>query len=108
MVVSILLEPKRKDFAEMFLHHIVSVVVLYISYTYSFCRVGIVIMVILDPADVPLHLAKVCKYIGETSEGSCAKRCPWCANRLFEVFAVVFFCHPARNVRLCRLVGMVR
>merc|ERR1719414_34099 len=62
-LISVLMEPKRKDFIEMAAHHIVTVIVTFISYTHGWNRVGAVVMVVLDPADVPLHLAKLCKYI---------------------------------------------
>jgi len=86
--VSVLFEPKRKDFMEMMLHHIVTVIVVGISYIYGWSRIGAVVMVLLDPADVPLHLAKLCKY---TSEATGRQMWQFAADRLFELFAVVFF-----------------
>jgi len=85
--VSILMEPKRKDFMEMMLHHIATVIVVYVSYVYGWSRIGSVVMVLMDPADVPLHMAKLCKYTSEATE-----RQVWqfLADRLFEIFAVVF------------------
>merc|ERR1719277_605494 len=56
-VISVLLEPKRKDFLEMLVHHIVTITVIPISYWSGWYRVGAVIMVLFDPADVPLHIA---------------------------------------------------
>merc|ERR1712151_1338013 len=69
-------------------HHIVTVVVIFISYVYGWNRVGVVVMVLLDPADVPLHLAKLFKY---TSEVTKRRVLQVVADRLFEAFAVVFF-----------------
>jgi ceramide synthetase len=86
-VVSVLIEPKRKDFVEMIVHHVVTVTVICISYMYGFNRVGVVVMVLLDPGDVPLHLAKLCKYIADSKEGSMWQ---FLADRLFEIFGVVF------------------
>ena len=43
----------------MFLHHITTVVITLASYNIDFTRVGAVVKVIMDPADVPLHAAKV-------------------------------------------------
>ncbi|CAE7191626.1 unnamed protein product [Symbiodinium necroappetens] len=57
--VTVLLEPKRKDFLEMMVHHVVTIGVVYVSYLGGYNRVGVVVMVLLDPADVPLHLAKL-------------------------------------------------
>mmetsp|Transcript_37310 Transcript_37310/g.106573 ORF Transcript_37310/g.106573 Transcript_37310/m.106573 type:complete len:657 (+) Transcript_37310:44-2014(+) len=88
MIVSVLLEPKRKDFGEMILHHVITIAIIYVSYTHGWNRVGVVLMLLFDPADVPLHLAKICKYIAEST-----KRRVWqkLADRLFESFAVTFF-----------------
>jgi ceramide synthetase len=86
-LVSVLIEPKMKDFLQMLIHHSVTVTVIYISYIYGWNRVGVVVMALLDPADVPLHLAKLCKYIAE------ARGQMWqtMADRLFELFALIFF-----------------
>lgn len=86
--LSVFLEFKRKDFAEMLLHHVVTVVVTSMSYAYGWNHVGLIVMTLLDPADVPLHLAKLCKYIAEASD---RKIWQFIADRLFEVFAVLFF-----------------
>ncbi|CAK9031875.1 unnamed protein product [Durusdinium trenchii] len=86
--VTVLLEPKRKDFLEMMVHHIVTIGVVYVSYFGGWNRVGVVVMVLLDPADVPLHLAKLCKY---TSEALQMNLWQFFADRLFEFFAVLFF-----------------
>lgn len=87
-LVSVLLEFKRKDFVEMVVHHLVTIAVIYVSYVYGWNRVGVVVMVLLDPADVPLHLAKLCKY---TADASGRHRWQFLADRLFEVFGVTFF-----------------
>jgi len=87
-LVSLLLEPRRKDFLEMLIHHAVTVIVIYISYIYGWNRIGVVVMVLLDPADVPLHAAKLCKYMFDVTE---KKMWQFLADRLFELFAVVFF-----------------
>lgn len=59
------LEEKRKDFLEMLIHHSVTCLLIYLSYCYGYVIVGCVIMVLLDPADVPLHIAKQCLYLKE-------------------------------------------
>ncbi|CAE7450843.1 unnamed protein product [Symbiodinium pilosum] len=85
--VTVLLEPKRKDFLEMMVHHIVTIGVVYVSYLGGYNRVGVVVMVLLDPADVPLHLAKLCKYTAEQLKMNIWQ---FVADRLFEFFAVLF------------------
>ena len=50
-------------------------------------------MLLLDPADVPLHLAKMFKYVSDARESrdkKLAQRCTFCADRVFELFALVF------------------
>jgi len=86
--ISVLLERKRKDFVEMIVHHLVTVGLVYISYIYGWNRVGVVTMLLFDPADVPLHLAKICKYTGEATG---RRFWQFLADRLFETFALVFF-----------------
>jgi len=93
-MISVFLEPKRKDFIEMQIHHFVTIAVVLISYLYGWNRIGAVVMLLLDPADVPLHLAKIQKYIGEANAKArprLAHICEFGADRTFELFAVVFF-----------------
>ena len=91
--VSVLLEHKRKDFGEMITHHVVTAVLVWLSYFHDFLYVGIVVMVIFDPADVPLHVAKLCKYTGEAHGAGTRthKTFQFLADRFFELFAVSFF-----------------
>jgi ceramide synthetase len=94
--ISVVLETKRKDFIEMMLHHIVTVCVGTVSYCIGCNRVGVVVMVLLDFADVPLHLAKCCKYMSDINlkmKSSTPRRDLWLfvADRLFEMFAITFF-----------------
>mmetsp|Transcript_13009 Transcript_13009/g.38845 ORF Transcript_13009/g.38845 Transcript_13009/m.38845 type:complete len:339 (-) Transcript_13009:245-1261(-) len=85
-LVSVLLEHKRKDFVEMIFHHVVTLVLILISYNYNEMRIGAAIMVLFDPADVPLHCAKMFKYLDK--DGAWAS---FWADRCFELFAVSFF-----------------
>ena len=86
--VNVLLEHKRKDFWSMQLHHVSTIGVIWVSYVYGWTRVGAVIMLVLDPADVPLHAAKCAKYIGD-ARGN--KRFQLLADVLFAIFLVTFF-----------------
>eukprot|EP00403_Amphidinium_massartii_P014495 CAMPEP_0178426556 /NCGR_PEP_ID=MMETSP0689_2-20121128/29294_1 /TAXON_ID=160604 /ORGANISM="Amphidinium massartii, Strain CS-259" /LENGTH=344 /DNA_ID=CAMNT_0020048243 /DNA_START=59 /DNA_END=1093 /DNA_ORIENTATION=- len=88
--ISGLLEYKRKDFIEMQVHHWVTVILVLLSYVYGWIRVGTIVMVLLDPADVPLHIAKMFKY-GADAGGPRSAKFQFVADRLFEIFAVVFF-----------------
>lgn len=87
-IVSVFIEPRRKDFVEMLIHHSATIFVTFISYLYGWNRIGVVVMVLLDPADVPLHAAKLFKYM---HDATARPSCLFLANRLFELFVVVFF-----------------
>jgi len=88
LTVSVLLEPIRKDFVAMFVHHVVTTTGCYMTYINGWNHVGAVTMLLFDPADVPLHLAKMCNYAAEATRVRAWK---FSADRLFEVFAVLFF-----------------
>ena len=89
-IVSCLIEHKRKDFWEMQMHHAVTVSLIGISYGYGWNRVGAVVMSLLDPADVPLHVAKQFKYIGDARGGTTQKRMQLGADIFFVIFMVLF------------------
>ncbi|KAL1596403.1 Sphingosine N-acyltransferase lag1 [Paraconiothyrium brasiliense] len=78
LVVNI--EEKRKDYAEMFTHHIFTIALLFLSYGYYHTRVGIVILCIMDLVDIVLPTAKLLKYLGY------AKTC----DIFFGLFVVVW------------------
>ena len=50
-------EEKRKDYAEMFTHHIFTTTLLFLSYGYYHMRVGIVILCIMDFVDIILPVS---------------------------------------------------
>ena len=85
---NVFLEHKRKDFWEMQLHHFATIGVIWVSYIVGWTRVGAVIMLVLDPADVPLHAAKCAKYVGD-ARGD--KKYQLAADVLFGIFLVIFF-----------------
>lgn len=84
----IFLEHRRKDFVEMCTHHCAAIAVTVVSYQNDFTRVGAMVKLVMDPADVLLHLAKMCKYTGGDDAKSWGH---FCAERFFEAFAVCFF-----------------
>lgn len=86
-LVNVYLEPKRKDFVEMLIHHSVTAFLVYLSYVHLHHRVGGIIMVLFDPADVPLHAAKCSVYIADARKDS---KFQTCADIWFAVFAAVF------------------
>ncbi len=89
-IISCLIEHKRKDFWEMQVHHIVTVTLIGISYAFGLNRVGAVVMALLDPADVPLHVAKQFKYIGDARGGNVQKIMQTGADIFFVIFMLLF------------------
>ena len=108
LISLICLEHKRKDFLNMLVHHIVTILVSVVAYHYHFTRIGSIVKLVrilslsllvslslslarslarllcvcvcmvplclsvslvsqfgkvMDPADIPLHAAKMCKYL---------------------------------------------
>jgi len=63
LVVSQFFDIRRKDFWQMFIHHIVTVLLLSFSWTCNFHRIGTLVMVIHDFADIPLDGAKIFRYL---------------------------------------------
>ncbi|GMF97730.1 transferase activity, transferring acyl groups protein [[Candida] boidinii] len=58
------IEEKRKDYLQMFSHHIITTILCVSSYNYYFSRVGHVILIIMDSGDIFLSGAKMLKYCG--------------------------------------------
>lgn len=55
---------KRKDFNELIVHHVATLALLFFSYAVNFWRVGTLVMVIHDVADIVLEGAKSLNYSG--------------------------------------------
>lgn len=62
LMISQFTDVKRKDFWEMFIHHLTTISLLCFSWTCNLTRVGTLVMVIHDVADIFLEAAKMCKY----------------------------------------------
>lgn len=62
LVVSQFFDIKRKDFWQMFVHHIVTLLLLSLSWICNLHRVGSLVLVIHDCADIFLEAAKITKY----------------------------------------------
>eukprot|EP01134_Creolimax_fragrantissima_P003877 CFRG3877T1 len=72
---------KRKDFAELVIHHLATVALVFFSWYTNYWKVGTIVMVIHDAADVFLEVAKTFNYAGFQDV----------ANHGFTLFAIVFF-----------------
>lgn len=63
--VSILIfDTRRKDFYMMLFHHMMTVTLISFSFTLNFFKVGTLVMLCHDCADVWLESAKMCRYAG--------------------------------------------
>ena len=63
----------------MFVHHVVTIMLLTFSWTCNFVRIGTLVLVIHDFADVPLEAAKLCRYLNVSDLVS---------NSIFGVFTL--------------------
>lgn len=75
------LEERRSDFAQMLTHHFVTLLLIGGSYACCFHPVGIVVLLLMDPADVCLSSAKLLKYMG----------CQTLCDIMFAIFMIVWF-----------------
>lgn len=80
LFISQFFDAKRKDFYQLFVHHITTLVLLLGSYTLSLYRFGAIIMYLHDAADSWLEAAKLANY------AKIQKAC----DALFAMFAIVF------------------
>lgn len=62
LIITQFIDTKRKDFWQMFVHHIVTILLLSLSWICGFHRIGSLVLAIHDVADVPLEGAKLAKY----------------------------------------------
>jgi len=65
LAISILIfDIRRKDFFMMLFHHLMTVLLISLSWTLNFFKVGTLVMLCHDAADVWLESAKMCRYAG--------------------------------------------
>ncbi|KAG5440553.1 hypothetical protein PCK2_000378 [Pneumocystis canis] len=59
------IERRRKDYFGMLFHHIITCILIFMSYIYHFTQVGNAVMCIMDLSDIilPVRLAKMLKYL---------------------------------------------
>lgn len=80
LIFSQFLDVKRKDFLQMFVHHVVTILLLCLSWAANLFRVGTLVLVVHDFADCPLEAAKMAKYL----------RWRRIANATFTLFFIVW------------------
>eukprot|EP00039_Didymoeca_costata_P032953 m.40076 g.40076 ORF g.40076 m.40076 type:complete len:405 (+) comp9622_c0_seq1:162-1376(+) len=82
LMITVFMDVKRKDFVEMFVHHIATLSLLILSYVTNYIRIGTLILLVHDVSDVFLEGAKLVNYV-KGSHIIC--------DILFAIFACVFF-----------------
>lgn len=89
LVVTQFSDVRRKDFAEMFIHHVVTIALIVMSWWANMVRIGTMVLFYHDMADIFLEVAKLFNYIKKND----------ISFSIFTVFAVVFIisrlvCYP--------------
>lgn len=77
----IFLEEPRKDHWQMLTHHFVTCMLVLGSYTYSYTRIGHLVMIMMDFVDIFLSLAKCTKYL---------KMWGWITDGIFVIFLITW------------------
>ena len=72
---------KRKDWWEMFIHHIATILLIFCSFVIGHVRLGVVIMFLHDASDYWLEIAKLTNYM----------KLQTICDGLFVMFAVTFY-----------------
>lgn len=74
-IITINLEARRKDYWQMFTHHIITTILMSLSYILNFTRIGSAILCTMDVVDILLPVSSTIKLscFTFTEEGTCAK-----------------------------------
>jgi len=56
-------EERRRDYLMMLAHHVVTIGLIWLSYTFNFVRVGTVVLFVHDASDIVIDLLKVTNYL---------------------------------------------
>ncbi|SGY40242.1 BQ5605_C003g02340 [Microbotryum silenes-dioicae] len=101
-IIVINLEAKRKDYYQMFTHHIITTLLMMLSYIQNWTRIGTAILCTMDVADILLSVRRVdtrkgpcVKVLTDTFPAQSAKLIKYCdrpqaADVMFAVFLVVW------------------
>ncbi len=82
-------EVTRSDAVEMILHHVITILLILLSYLTNYTRIGASILLCHDCADVFLEVGKVFNYVSRVMEYK--RVCSVICDSLFACFAVTFF-----------------
>ncbi|GAU95617.1 hypothetical protein RvY_07207 [Ramazzottius varieornatus] len=80
LLISQFFDVKRKDFGQMFTHHVATILLLSLSWVDNLVRIGSLVLLIHDVADVFLEGAKLARYANK----------PRICDALFVVFTIVW------------------
>ncbi|EFX70868.1 hypothetical protein DAPPUDRAFT_309267 [Daphnia pulex] len=58
-----LLSRKRSDFVEMFIHHVVTILLMTLSWVSNTVRIGTLVLVVHDSADIFMEAARIAKFL---------------------------------------------
>ncbi|KAJ8950754.1 hypothetical protein NQ318_011247 [Aromia moschata] len=64
LCVSQFFDVKRKDFWQMFIHHIATIILMWLSWVVNVFRIGTLVLVVHDCPDIFLEATKMAKYAG--------------------------------------------
>ncbi|XP_059163335.1 ceramide synthase 2-like isoform X2 [Physella acuta] len=64
LLFSLFTDNKRKDFTEMVIHHVATLLLMGMSWVNNFVRIGTLVLLVHDAVDSWMEAAKVSKYIG--------------------------------------------
>ena len=57
------IEERHKDYVMMYLHHIVTIMLVWGSYSYNYLRIGTVVLFVHDSSDIFVDLLKIFNYL---------------------------------------------
>ncbi|CCG83669.1 Related to protein LAC1 [Taphrina deformans PYCC 5710] len=102
-ILALNLEAKRKDYVQMFGHHILTSTLLIASYAFNTTRVGHVILTLMDFADIFLPLAKMLKYLGYQNlcDGTFVIfLASWVVTRHYLLVKIIIHAHVVQPIKL--------
>ncbi|KYQ99747.1 ceramide synthase [Tieghemostelium lacteum] len=88
-IIALSFETRRKDFHQMFTHHIATFFLVGASYWYRYHRIGLAILLIHNTSDIFLYSAKALNYVEKETK---SKKLQHVATALFVIFALSFLC----------------
>ena len=90
-------EERHKDYVMMYVHHIVTIVLVAGSYSFNYLRIGVVVLLVHDLSDVPLDLMKILNYLKcEGTKGFFLVEAAYAGNLVSWVYLRLY--HFPRNI----------